>query len=240
MLTGPVTILNWSYPRIDVSREIQTKQLALALRDEVIDLEKAGIMAIQVDEPALREGVSLYAFIMLRLNTLCSCPCDALIGMSILTGLLIPLSWRLQELRIPPKLTLTFVTPTSMIFSPRSRVWMRMLFPLKLLRVISSWFPLSNSSAILTKLDLACTMSTRPVYPRRRKSRTVSKHLSRSFRLISLLSTLIAAWRLVHGKRLRVSVLLYSCLYLLLKVRQSSASLQNLTNAAKWARETYA
>jgi len=59
MLTGPVTILNWSYPRIDVSREIQTKQLALALRDEVIDLEKAGIKAIQVDEPALREGLPL-------------------------------------------------------------------------------------------------------------------------------------------------------------------------------------
>ena len=57
MLTGPVTILNWSFPRVDVSREIQSKQLALALRDEVIDLEKAGIQAIQVDEPAIREGV---------------------------------------------------------------------------------------------------------------------------------------------------------------------------------------
>lgn len=58
MLTGPVTILNWSFPRADVSRELQSKQLALALRDEVIDLEKAGIQAIQVDEPAIREGVS--------------------------------------------------------------------------------------------------------------------------------------------------------------------------------------
>lgn len=58
MLTGPVTILNWSFPRADVSREVQCKQLALALRDEVIDLEKAGISAVQVDEPALREGVS--------------------------------------------------------------------------------------------------------------------------------------------------------------------------------------
>lgn len=60
MLTGPVTILNWSFPRADVSRELQSKQLALALRDEVIDLEKAGIHAIQVDEPAIREGVSSY------------------------------------------------------------------------------------------------------------------------------------------------------------------------------------
>lgn len=58
MLTGPVTILNWSFPRADVSRELQSKQLALALRDEVVDLEKAGIQAIQVDEPAIREGVS--------------------------------------------------------------------------------------------------------------------------------------------------------------------------------------
>ncbi|KAI0921828.1 hypothetical protein AcV7_008024 [Taiwanofungus camphoratus] len=59
MLTGPVTILNWSFPRADVSRELQCMQLALALRDEVIDLEKAGIKAVQVDEPALREGLPL-------------------------------------------------------------------------------------------------------------------------------------------------------------------------------------
>ncbi|AAW46187.1 hypothetical protein CNBK1240 [Cryptococcus deneoformans B-3501A] len=59
MLTGPVTILNWSFPRADVSKEIQSKQLALALRDEVVDLAKAGIKAIQVDEPAIREGLPL-------------------------------------------------------------------------------------------------------------------------------------------------------------------------------------
>ncbi|KAF7332003.1 hypothetical protein MKEN_00080600 [Mycena kentingensis (nom. inval.)] len=59
MLTGPVTILNWSFPRADVSRELQSRQLALALRDEVVDLEKAGINAIQVDEPAIREGLPL-------------------------------------------------------------------------------------------------------------------------------------------------------------------------------------
>ncbi|EJD01132.1 cobalamin-independent methionine synthase [Fomitiporia mediterranea MF3/22] len=59
MLTGPVTILNWSFPRADVSKETQSRQLALALRDEVIDLEKAGIKAIQVDEPAIREGLPL-------------------------------------------------------------------------------------------------------------------------------------------------------------------------------------
>lgn len=56
---SPVTILAWSFPRIDVSREVQSRQLALALRDEVVDLEKAGIFAIQVDEPAIREGMPL-------------------------------------------------------------------------------------------------------------------------------------------------------------------------------------
>ncbi|WWC85712.1 5-methyltetrahydropteroyltriglutamate-homocysteine S-methyltransferase [Kwoniella dendrophila CBS 6074] len=59
MLTGPVTILNWSFPRADVTKEVQSKQLALALRDEVVDLANAGIKAIQVDEPAIREGLPL-------------------------------------------------------------------------------------------------------------------------------------------------------------------------------------
>lgn len=59
MLTGPVTILCWSFPREDVSREKIAKQIALALRDEVDDLQKAGIGIIQIDEPALREGLPL-------------------------------------------------------------------------------------------------------------------------------------------------------------------------------------
>ncbi len=59
MLTGPVTILNWSFPRKDITRQAQAFQLALALRDEVADLEKAGCRVIQVDEPALREGLPL-------------------------------------------------------------------------------------------------------------------------------------------------------------------------------------
>lgn len=60
MLTGPVTILCWSFPREDVSRETIAKQIALALRDEVADLEAAGIGIIQIDEPALREGLPLH------------------------------------------------------------------------------------------------------------------------------------------------------------------------------------
>ena len=59
MLTGPVTILNWSFVRDDQPRSTTCEQLALALRDEVCDLEKAGISIIQIDEAALREGLPL-------------------------------------------------------------------------------------------------------------------------------------------------------------------------------------
>ena len=61
MLTGPVTMLQWSFVRDDQPRETTTLQIALALRDEVCDLEKAGIGMIQIDEPALREGLPLKA-----------------------------------------------------------------------------------------------------------------------------------------------------------------------------------
>ncbi|KAF2721425.1 cobalamin-independent methionine synthase [Polychaeton citri CBS 116435] len=61
MLTGPITCLRWSFPRVDVHQSVQAQQLALALRDEVVDLEAAGIYVIQVDEPALREGLPLRA-----------------------------------------------------------------------------------------------------------------------------------------------------------------------------------
>lgn len=61
MLTGPITCLRWSFPRDDVHQSVQAEQLALALRDEVVDLEAAGIYVIQVDEPALREGLPLRA-----------------------------------------------------------------------------------------------------------------------------------------------------------------------------------
>ena len=59
MLTGPVTILQWSFVRDDQSRAQTCLQIALALRDEVVDLEKAGIKVIQIDEPAVREGLPL-------------------------------------------------------------------------------------------------------------------------------------------------------------------------------------
>ncbi|MGX2039635.1 5-methyltetrahydropteroyltriglutamate--homocysteine S-methyltransferase [Methylocaldum sp. MU1018] len=59
MLTGPVTLLQWSFVRDDQPRAITALQIALAIRDEVGDLEQAGIAAIQIDEPAIREGLPL-------------------------------------------------------------------------------------------------------------------------------------------------------------------------------------
>jgi 5-methyltetrahydropteroyltriglutamate--homocysteine methyltransferase len=59
MLTGPVTILQWSFVRDDQPRSQTCRQIALAIRDEVLDLEAAGIRIIQIDEPAIREGLPL-------------------------------------------------------------------------------------------------------------------------------------------------------------------------------------
>ena len=59
MLTGPVTMMQWSFVRDDIPRETVCRQIALAIRDEVLDLETAGIRIIQVDEPAFREGLPL-------------------------------------------------------------------------------------------------------------------------------------------------------------------------------------
>ncbi|ADV47554.1 methionine synthase (B12-independent) [Cellulophaga algicola DSM 14237] len=59
MLTGPVTILQWSFVRNDQPRSETCTQIALAIRDEVVDLEKAGLSIIQIDEPAIREGLPL-------------------------------------------------------------------------------------------------------------------------------------------------------------------------------------
>ncbi len=59
MLTGPVTILQWSFVRDDQPRAVTCRQIALAIRDEVADLEAAGLRIIQIDEPAIREGLPL-------------------------------------------------------------------------------------------------------------------------------------------------------------------------------------
>jgi 5-methyltetrahydropteroyltriglutamate--homocysteine methyltransferase len=59
MITGPITVLQWSFVRDDQPRATTAHQIALALRDEVRDLEAAGLAVIQIDEPALREGLPL-------------------------------------------------------------------------------------------------------------------------------------------------------------------------------------
>jgi 5-methyltetrahydropteroyltriglutamate--homocysteine methyltransferase len=59
MLTGPITILQWSFVRDDEPRAVTSRQIALAIRDEAADLERAGIRMIQIDEAALREGLPL-------------------------------------------------------------------------------------------------------------------------------------------------------------------------------------
>ncbi len=59
MLTGPVTILQWSFVRDDQPRSVTANQIAWAIRDEVVALERAGIKVIQIDEPAIREGLPL-------------------------------------------------------------------------------------------------------------------------------------------------------------------------------------
>jgi 5-methyltetrahydropteroyltriglutamate--homocysteine methyltransferase len=61
MLTGPVTMLQWAFVRDDTPRETVCRQVALALRDEVLDLEAAGVRIIQIDEAAFREGMPLDA-----------------------------------------------------------------------------------------------------------------------------------------------------------------------------------
>jgi 5-methyltetrahydropteroyltriglutamate--homocysteine methyltransferase len=59
MLTGPITILQWSFVRVDQPRDATAAQIALAVRDEVHDLVAAGVAIVQVDEPAFREGLPI-------------------------------------------------------------------------------------------------------------------------------------------------------------------------------------
>jgi 5-methyltetrahydropteroyltriglutamate--homocysteine methyltransferase len=121
MLTGPVTCLRWSFPRDDVHQSIQCQQLALALRDEVIDLEKNGIFVIQVDEPALRvshrlsgqnrnaEADHSYRRVSLSARALSVTPTSS--GPSTAS------SWLPPVLRTRPRSTPTSATPSSRISS---------------------------------------------------------------------------------------------------------------------------
>ena len=114
MLTGPVTMLQWSFVRDDVPRETVCRQIALAIRDEVADLEAAGIGVIQVDEPAFREGLPLR---QRRLG-----------GLPALGGRVLP-PGDLRRARRHQRSTPTCATRSSTTSWPRSRRWMLMRSP---------------------------------------------------------------------------------------------------------------
>lgn len=140
MLTGPVTILNWSFVRNDQPRSETTYQIALAIKDEVEDLEKAGINVIQIDEAALREGLPLrkseqahyldWAVHSFRITN---------VGVQDTTQVFFPLDmyfcilvfcWpcclNCLFLNKSRRFTLTCATPTSTISSTQSLTWMLM------------------------------------------------------------------------------------------------------------------
>ena len=104
MLTGPITILQWSFVRNDQPHEVTARQIALAIRDEVADLEAAGIKVIQIDEPALREGLPLHAAS----------------ARTIWHGRWRRSSWRPRGYATRPRSTRTCVTRNSMTSSSRS------------------------------------------------------------------------------------------------------------------------
>lgn len=86
MLTGPVTILNWSFPREDISIEESMMQIAFVIRDEVLDLEKNGIRMIQIDEAALREKLPLRkSELVLGISGFCN-PCFSSHAQRVKTG----------------------------------------------------------------------------------------------------------------------------------------------------------
>jgi 5-methyltetrahydropteroyltriglutamate--homocysteine methyltransferase len=113
MLTGPVTMMQWSFVRDDLPRRDVCAQIALALRDEVVDLEAAGIGVIQIDEPAIREGLPLR-----RGGT----------GRIILTGPWNASVSRHRACAMKPRSTPICAIRSSTILSKPSAQWMRMSF----------------------------------------------------------------------------------------------------------------
>ncbi len=107
MLTGPVTILQWSFVRDDQPRSATCTQIALAIRDEVVDLEKAGIKVIQIDEPAIREGL----------------PLRKKIGKIICSGQLELFVFLLRECKMLPRYIPICATRSSTILFLISLIW---------------------------------------------------------------------------------------------------------------------
>ena len=123
MLTGPITILNWSFPRIDITRKEQAYQIALCIRDEISDLEAAGCQVIQVDEPALREGMPLRAaqkdaYLLWAVDSFCLATAGAKSETQIHTH--VSLSMKARSL-VPQR----FLTRSTVFFLDRSDVLLR-------------------------------------------------------------------------------------------------------------------
>lgn len=148
MLTGPVTILCWSFPREDVSRETIAKQIALALRDEVADLEAAGIGIIQIDEPALREGLPLRRS-----------DWDAYLQWGVELSVSTP-PWR----KMTHKSTLTCVTASSTTSWIRLRRWTQTSSPSK--PRVPTWSCWSRLKSLIIQMKsvLASMTFTRQTY----------------------------------------------------------------------------
>jgi len=154
MLTGPVTLLNWSFVRDDQPRPLTCQQLALAIREEVLDLEKAGIGVIQIDEPALREGLPLRrqqwpAY----LDWAIACFRLAANGVRDETQIHTHMCYSEFNDIIS---AIAQWTPTSSPSKPRARTW-------------SCWTPLWTFTTPTTSAP-ACTTSTRPTCPRKSRS----------------------------------------------------------------------
>lgn len=146
MLTGPVTILQWSFVRDDQPRSETCKQIALALRDEVRDLENAGIKVIQIDEPALREGLPL------RQGN----------GKPTWTGRWTASAWPPWESMMTPRSTLTCAIPSSTTSSRRSPPWTRTSSPSRPpVPIWSCWMRSATSSTPTTSVR-GCMTSTPP------------------------------------------------------------------------------
>jgi 5-methyltetrahydropteroyltriglutamate--homocysteine methyltransferase len=144
MLTGPITILQWSFVRDDQSRAETARQIALAIRDEVRDLETAGISVIQVDEPALREGLPLR-----RADW--------------------PSGWLRQASRIVRRFIPTCATANSTTSSWPLPAWMRMSFPSRVPGPRWNCWKLSEPSATRTKWVPASMIFIRPGYRQSKK-----------------------------------------------------------------------
>jgi 5-methyltetrahydropteroyltriglutamate--homocysteine methyltransferase len=153
MLTGPVTILNWSFVRDDIPRSEACRQIALAIRDEVMDLESAGATMIQIDEAALREG----------------CRCANPNGRRILTGRWTASAFRRRGSPTKHKSIPTCAIPNSTTSSMPLRRWTRMLFPLRHPgRKWNCWKP-SRTTNTPTRSGRESTTFIRRAYPRPRR-----------------------------------------------------------------------